>query len=82
MFNSKFAKSFVLLDDVGPSSKGDVFTLRPFQAVIPIVNDELVFKNKKNGHELNMKWFIENNRSKSKIKELFSSIEEKFEHIM
>ena len=81
MVDKKLIKSFVLLEDINPSKKGDVITLRRYQAMIPISDMELFFENGINGHTFSKQWLVDNMWNKVKPHEFFSNLKEKFEHI-
>ena len=81
MVDRKLIKSFVLMEDIEPSKKGDVVTLRRYQAMIPITDMELYFENESNRHTFSKGWLVNNLWSKVKPHELFKSLEEKFEHL-
>lgn len=81
MVNNKLIKSFVLLEDEGPSKKGEVITMRRYQAMIPLSDMELYFENESNGHTFSKRWLVDNMWSKVKPHEFFSDLNEKFEHI-
>lgn len=81
MIDKKLIKSFVLMEDIEPSKKGDVVTLRRYQAMIPINDMELCFENGCNGHNFSKEWLVNNLWSKVKPHEFFKSLEEKFEHL-
>lgn len=81
MIETKLIKSFILLEDVEPSKKGDIVTMRNRQAMIPISEMELYFENKGNRHTFSKKWLLDNLWHKAKPHEMFKSLEEKFEHI-
>jgi hypothetical protein len=82
MIDNKLIKSFVLIEDVGKSKKGDVVTLRRRQAMIPIDEMELYFENESNGHTFSKRWLVDNMWHKAKPHEMFSGLHEKFEHII
>ena len=81
MIDNKLIKSFALLEDIGPSKKGDIVTLRRYQAMIPLTDNELYFENGCNGHTFSKGWLVNNLWSKVKPHEFFKDLKEKFEYL-
>lgn len=80
MPETKLVKSFILIEDVLPSRKGDIITIKRSQALIGLSIRELYFQNEENNQNLSFGWIIDN-MHKFKPKSYFKNLEEKFSHI-
>ena len=79
--DEKLIKSFILLEDIPPSQKGDVISLRKYQGMVPVTDDDLYFDEEKNNHTFTKKFLLKNLGEKTEINEVFFDLKEKFNYL-
>ena len=77
----KLVKSFLVTSSIPNSKRGDILILKKHQALVGLSDQDLLYESEKTGSTFSKKTLLFEYNTKFKIKDFFTNIHEKFEHI-